>query len=70
MGKTLLFVHGRSFKPRKTALRSNWLCAIEHGIERDRKGKLAAFKKARKELVYYGDLSNKFLRSKGKKYRE
>jgi hypothetical protein len=70
MGKTILFVHGRSFKPRKTALRSNWLCAIEHGIERDRKDKLAAFKKARKELVYYGDLSNAFLRSKGRKYRE
>ncbi len=70
MGKTILFVHGRSFKPKKTALRSNWLCAIEHGIARDRKGKLAAFKKARKEVVYYGDLSNALLRSKGKRYQE
>ena len=70
MGKTILFVHGRSFKPEKTALRSNWLNAIEHGIERDRKGKLAAFKKVKKELVYYGDLSNAFLRLRGQKYRE
>jgi hypothetical protein len=70
MGKTILLVHGRSFKPQKTALRSNWLSAIEHGIERDRKGKLGAFKKAKKEMVYYGDLSNAFLRSKGRKYSE
>jgi len=70
MGKTILFVHGRSFKPEKTALRSNWLGAIEHGIERDRKGKLAAFRKAKKEMVYYGDLSNAFLRLTGQKYRE
>jgi len=70
MGKTILLVHGRSFKPQKTALRSNWFDAIEHGIARDRKGKLAAFKKARKELVYYGDLSNSFLRSKGRKYNQ
>jgi len=70
MGKTILFVHGRSFKPEKAALRSNWLRAIEHGIERDRQGKLAAFRKAKKELVYYGDLSNAFLRLAGQKYRE
>jgi len=70
MGKTILFVHGRSFKPEKTALRSNWFSAIEHGIQRDRNGKLAAFKKVKKELVYYGDLSNAFLRLSGQKYRE
>ena len=70
MGKTIIFVHGRSFKPNKAALQSIWLSAIEHGITRDRKRKLAAFKKANKELVYYGDLSNKFLRSKGHKFNE
>ncbi len=70
MGRTILFVHGRSFKPEKAALQSSWFSAIEHGIQRDRKGKLAAFKKAKKELVYYGDLSNAFLRLSGQKYRE
>ncbi|MDH3429746.1 MAG: hypothetical protein OEM60_03550 [Gammaproteobacteria bacterium] len=70
MGKTIIFVHGRSFKPQKAALQSNWFGAVEHGIGRDRQGKLAAFKKANKELVYYGDLSNAFLRSKGSKYNE
>lgn len=70
MGKTILFVHGRSFKPQRAALRSNWFSAIEHGIARDRKRKLPAFKKAKKEFVYYGNLSNDFLRSQGSKYNE
>jgi len=70
MGKTIIFVHGRSFKPNKVALQASWFSAIEHGIERDRKRKLRAFRRARKELIYYGDLSNAFLRSKGQKYNE
>jgi len=70
MKKTIIFVHGRSFKPQKAALQSSWFSAIEHGIERDRKRKLAAFGRARKEFVYYGGLSNAFLRSTGQKYRE
>ena len=70
MPKTILFVHGRSFKPNKRALWSIWSDAVEHGIARDRNGKLRAYRKAKKEFVYYGDLSNRFLRSKGQKYSE
>ncbi len=38
-----------------------WLEAIESGIQRDFPGKVNAFKSAKIEFVYYGDISNQFL---------
>lgn len=70
MGKTIIFVHGRNFKPNRTALRSNWINALQYGIERDRNGMLPAYKRAKKEFVYFGELSNDLLKSKGHKYNE
>lgn len=61
IAKTILLVHGRHFKPSKDDLRKLWIEALRYGIERDHPGKLAAFKQARIEFVYYGDISNKFL---------
>lgn len=68
MNNSIVFVHGRHFKPEKRDLWASWNHAMELGIKRDRPGMLNRYKKASKELVYYGDLSNSFLRSKGGKY--
>lgn len=68
MGKTILFIHGRSFKPPKTSLRKLWFDALLWGLERDRPAQVKRFKASKKEFVYYGDLSNKLLRSQGWSY--
>lgn len=61
MAKTILLVHGRHYKPAKDDLRKLWTEALSFGIERDHPNKLQAFKDARVELVYYGDISNAYL---------
>ena len=68
MNKSIVFVHGRHFKPEKKDFWALWNHAMQLGITRDRPAMLERYKKASKELVYYGDLSNTFLRSKGGKY--
>ena len=70
MAKTIIFVHGRSFKPQKAALRRLWFDAIRSGIKRDRPGMLKAFRSTTKEFAYYGDLSNDFLFLDGRQYDE
>ena len=70
MGNRILFIHGRSFKPRRSVLRQLWIAAVRHGLERSRPDRLARFDAARKELVYYGDLSGRYLRSRGATYDE
>ncbi len=63
MGKTILLIHGRSFKPPRNSLRRLWLDAIRHGLQRDRSpARLAAFNRTVKEFIYYGDTSNAFLK--------
>ena len=62
MPKTILLVHGRGFKPPKKELQKLWFEALRFGIERDHPAKLAAFNSAKVELVYYGDISNQFLK--------
>ena len=62
MAKTILMLHGRHFKPSKKELQRLWIEALRFGIERDHPEKMPAFNKARVELVYYGDISNAFLR--------
>ena len=66
--KTVLFVHGRDFKPPPADLKRLWLAALRHGLARDRPEQLARFNAARKELVYYGDLSNRYLRATGRTF--
>lgn len=61
MPKTILMVHGRHFKPPKKDLKKLWIEALRHGIERDHSEKVQAFKSAKVELVYYGDISNAYL---------
>jgi hypothetical protein len=62
MAKHIILVHGRNYKPDAANLKRNWVGALAHGIERDHgKRALNKFKKTRKTMVYYGDLSNAFL---------
>lgn len=68
MSKSIIFVHGRHFKPAKSDLWASWRRALAHGITRDRPGMLNSFREASKELVYFGDISNAFLRSRGDSY--
>ena len=69
MGKTLLLIHGRSWKPDESDLKALWNDSLDWGFERDYAGTatLQKWKDCRKEFVYYGDISNKELRRLGKK---
>lgn len=63
MPKRLIFIHGRSQKPAKNDLQKLWYAATRFGVERDYGDEAAKkFDKIKKEFVYYGDLSNKFLK--------
>lgn len=65
---TILLVHGRSFKPPERELKRFWIDALRCGLARDRPEALPAFTRAHRELVYYGDLSNGYLLSRGETY--
>lgn len=70
MTKHIILVHGRDYKPEARYLKKNWLDALAHGIKRDHgEAAFKEFKKARKTMAYYGDLSNDFLAEhSGKKW--
>ena len=70
MGKHIIMVHGRNFKPNKAALKRFWVSALAHGIERDfGKQGLNKFNRVKKTMAYYGELSNTFLGKKtGKRW--
>jgi hypothetical protein len=61
MGKSIILVHGRDFKPPREALRDLYVSAVRLGLQRDHPARLAAFDQATIDFVYYGDLSNAFL---------
>lgn len=68
MAKVIFFIHGRNFKPPKGKLKKLWFDAVEWGFDRDfPPSKLAALKRTKKEFIYYGDISNRFLRKALKK---
>jgi len=67
--RSILLVHGRSFKPDESDLKRYWLAALRHGIRRDLSpAKQQRFEDAKIEMVYYGHHSNEFLRSRGRNY--
>ena len=69
--KKLFLIHGRGFKPQRDKLRKIWLDALRYGITRDfGDGSAERLDGVCKEFVYYGDLSNKFLRKRGREYDE
>lgn len=68
--RTLIFVHGRDFKPSADELLDLNVSAIAAGIERDCAEMLDAFYALDKRLAYYGDIGNGYLRATGKHYDE
>jgi len=71
MGKKLIMVHGRHFKPEKSVLEQNWIEAIRFGIARDfGEDTASSFDAIESSMAYYGNFSNKFLREKKRKYNE
>ena len=61
MGKTIVLIHGRNYKPEKEVWVSFWKEALYAGIHRDYPAKVAALDEANLEYVYYGSYSNEFL---------
>ncbi len=70
MGKSIIFVHGRHFKPKQEVLMAHWVDALSHGIARDAASESLAFESATKSMAYYGDISNEFLAETGSEYDE
>jgi len=66
--RSLLLVHGRDFKPGSDTYLDLSTAALRAGIERDFPDLLGAFDAVRKDIVWYGDLSEKILQDHGKKY--
>jgi hypothetical protein len=65
MAKTIIFIHGRSWKPPKETLKQLWYDAVSHSLGRDHPAKVVAWQTVTKEFVYYGNISNEFLKSAG-----
>ena len=66
--RSLLLVHGRDFKPGRDTYLDLSMAAFCAGIERDFPDLLGGFDAVRKDIVWYGDLSEKILQGHGKKY--
>lgn len=65
MCKTIIFVHGKDFKPEQKDLKELWFKAVRLSLNRDYGIKaVESFDKAKKIFVYYGDISNDFLANK------
>ncbi len=69
-GRTLLFVHGRDFKPNAEDFMDLSFSALSAGIFRDFPAMNDQFNALDKRLAYYGDISDEFLTSKGMRYDE
>ena len=69
-GRTLLFVHGRHFKPAADELMDISVTAVKAAIERDSPDVIDLFHGMHKRIAYYGDISNEFLTDAGQRYDE
>lgn len=69
-GDSLIFVHGRDFKPPATVLLDLNVAALTAAISRDRAAALDKFHALHKQQSYYGDLTNEFLTTVGGRYDE
>ena len=71
MAKRLILIHGRHFKPAEDVLKANWFAAIRHGLDRDgHQSLLPTCDNIKPLFVYYGGLSNEFLKKKKYLYDE
>lgn len=69
-GRSLVYVHGRDFKPAADPLFELVIAAISAGIERDAEDRVDEFHSIGKRIAYYGDVTNEFLASRGSAYDE
>lgn len=60
-GRTLLYVHGRYFKPSEDELMDISIAAMRAAIERDYPEVIDLFHGMHKRMAYYGDISNAYL---------
>lgn len=63
-------MHGRDFKPADTDLLGVSTSALRAGLERDYPGCVPVFDSVRRDIAYYGDLTNALLTSLGRRYDE
>ena len=66
--RTLVFVHGRDFKPAAEELLDICIAAVRAGLQRDYPDCVNRYHDVEKRLAYYGDLGNEFLSAKGRRY--
>ena len=69
-GKTLLFVHGRDFKPAPESFMDLCIASMQAGIERDYPEFADEFNVLDKRIAYYGDITGEFLSAHGQRYDE
>ena len=69
-GRTLLFVHGRDFKPAPDVFLDLSMDALQTGVERDYPEFAEEFAALDKRLAYYGDITDDFLSGQGLRYDE
>jgi hypothetical protein len=67
---SILVVHGRDFKPDAEPLSGLSMAALRAGIGRDFPDEIERFDLIRKEMAYYGDLTNALLQEQGRQYDE
>lgn len=68
--RSILFVHGRDFKPSAQALMELTSSAVRAGLERDYPDCAPVYDSVQCDIAYYGDLSNELLQSLGRNYDE
>jgi hypothetical protein len=66
--RALLFVHGRDFKPAAEELLDICIGSVKAGIKRDYPDCIEKYHAVEKQIAYYGDISNEFLTSQGRRY--
>lgn len=68
--RTIIFVHGRGFKPPPGEYLDVVVAALAAGLDQDQPHLLDTFTSANKHLAYYGDLNNDYLAADGAVFDE
>ncbi len=68
--RSVLIVHGRSFKPTEEYLAELSLAALRAGVARDFPEIIETYDQLPIEFAYYGDLTNRVLADAGRRYDE
>ena len=67
---SMLYVHGRHFKPSSHELLDISVSALSAAVERDYPDMMRDFYRMHKRIAYYGDITNSFLEQQGQRYDE